>query len=451
MTLGTSTQPLASGDIGEKMHRLASELYPICRSITGDGVRQTLELLKGCISLQVHEVATSTKVFDWAVPKEWNIRDAYIKDASGKRIVDFRESNLHVMGYSVPVKKKLKLRELKEHLFTLPDQPDWIPYRTSYYNENWGFCLHHRQLLELKDEEYEVCIDSSLRDGHLTYGEYYLRGQTDDEVLVSTHVCHPSLCNDNLSGIVVAAHLAQHLQNISRRYSYRFVFVPGMIGPITWLCRNEKILARIKHGFVLTGVGDGGNLTYKRSRKGEAEIDRAVIQVLKQSGADYKVIDFSPWGYDERQYCSPGIDLPVGVLMRSKHGEYPEYHTSADNLDFIKPAALADSLEKCLAVVDVLEHNCRFVNLNPKCEPQLGKRGLYGSIGGQAQVAVSQLALLWVLNLSDGKHSLLDIADRSGLSFAEIKNAAHRLSQTDLLTEAAEDACRFEPRKQAAG
>ncbi len=422
-------------EVGKEMYQLISDLYPLCRSISGNGVRKTLSLIGDEVPLKIHEVPSGTKVFDWTVPKEWNIEDAYIKNSKGERVVDFRKSNLHVMSYSVPVKRKLPLSELKQHLFSLPDHPDWIPYRTSYYEENWGFCLTHKQLLQLKDEEYEVCIDASLTDGYLSYGECFLRGTSEDEVLVSCHICHPSLCNDNLSGIALAVALAQPLQISLRRYSYRFLFIPGTIGSITWLSRNEDRLSRIKHGFVVTCVGDAAASTYKKSRQGDAEIDQVFQHVLRHSGADYKLLDFYPYGYDERQYCSPAFNLPVGCLMRSPHGTFAEYHTSADNLEFVQPAALADSLAKCLSVVDVLEHNRTYLNQNPKCEPQLGKRGLYRAIAGQAETAKTELALLWVLNLSDGSHSLLDIAERSGCEFSVIKHASDLLLTHHLLKE----------------
>jgi aminopeptidase-like protein len=415
------------------MFELIAELFPLCRSITGDGLRTTLNLLKKHIPLDVHEVPSGTPVFDWTVPKEWNIRDAYVKNSKGERIIDFKRSNLHVVSYSTPIRKVVRLEELREHLFTLPDRPDWIPYRTSYYQENWGFCLSHKQFLELPDDEYEVCIDASLEDGHLSYGEYYLPGETPDEVLLSCHVCHPSLCNDNLSGIALVTSLAKHVGSLPRRYSYRFLFIPGTIGSITWLCLHEAQLTHIKHGFVVAGVGDRGNLTYKKSRRGDAEIDRVFSHVLKHSGDDYRIVDFSPYGYDERQFCSPAFNLPIGCVMRTPFGQYPEYHTSADNLSFVYPAALTDSLMKCIAALDILEHNKTYLNQNPKCEPRLGKRGLYRAIGGQTENAVDELAMLWVLNLSDGNYSLLDIAERSGYRFESIKQAAHIISQHDLL------------------
>lgn len=418
---------------GQGMYRLIEELYPICRSITGDGLRTTLRKLRSRIPLELHEVPSGTQVFDWTVPKEWNIRDAYVKNAKGERVIDFQRSNLHVVNYSVPVHQRMRLSELKEHLFTLPAHPDWIPYRTSYYKESWGFCLAQTQLDALKDEEYEVFIDASLENGHLTYGELLLRGKSEEEVLISCHACHPSLCNDNLSGIALATMLAESLQGSPHRYSYRFLFIPGTIGAITWLARNEAKLRNIKHGLVLTGVGDSGKLHYKKSRQGNAEIDRAAALVLMHSGQPYEILEFSPYGYDERQYCSPGINLPVGRLSRTPHGTFPEYHTSADNLSFVHADKLGEAFEACEEIVAVLEANDTFVNLNPKCEPQLGKRGLYRMVGGQADAGLNEMAMLWVLNLADGNHTLLDIAERSGVAFGAIAKAAKILEEHQLL------------------
>jgi aminopeptidase-like protein len=421
--------------MGTQMYHLISNLYPICRSITGDGVRKTLNILQEYIPLEIHEVSTGTQVFDWTVPKEWNIRDAYVKNAQKEKVIDFQKSNLHVLNYSIPIQTKMPLSELKEHLFSMSDRPDWIPYRTSYYSENWGFCLTHRQLERLEDGEYEVYIDSTLEPGHLTYGEYYLPGESEEEILFSCHICHPSLCNDNLSGISVVAFLAKYLSSLSLKYSYRFLFIPGTIGSITWLSLNESKISNIKHGLIAAGLGDSGKLHYKKSRRGDAEIDKAVIHILEHSEQDYQVNDFSPYGYDERQFCSPGFNLPVGSLTRTPFGQYPQYHTSADNLDFVKPDRLANSLEKYLAIVDILENNQTYFNTNPKCEPQLGKRGLYGTFGGTQDKKTKEMATLWVLNLSDGNHSLLDICDRSGLNFSIIRDAANALVEGGLLKE----------------
>lgn len=424
-----------SNDSSQDLFGLMSRLYPLCRSITGDGVRQTLKILQEYIPVEIHEVATGTQVFDWTVPKEWNIRDAYIKNPEGRKIVDFQTCNLHVVSYSAPIKKKVPLEILKAHCFTLPQHPQWVPYRTSYYKEDWGFCLSHQQLQELADGDYEVSIESSLKEGHLTYGECFLPGSTDDEILISVHVCHPSLANDNLSSIAVASSLYQQLSRLSSRYSYRFLFIPGTIGSITWLSQNESRVSRIRNGLVLACVGDAGSITYKRSRRGNAEIDRAAAQVLRDSGAEHKLTDFSPYGYDERQFCSPGFDLAVGCFMRTPHGTFPEYHTSADNLEFLRPESIADSTSKCMGIFQLLEQNKTYMNLNPKCEPQLGRRGLYSSIGGQTDGKIRELAMLWVLNLSDGTHSLLDIAEKSHLDFGLIHDAASNLSSHDLLKE----------------
>ncbi|HXA61303.1 MAG TPA: DUF4910 domain-containing protein [Streptosporangiaceae bacterium] len=416
---------------GAEMHALVERLYPLCRSITGDGVRRTLEIVGESIALEVHEVPTGTEVLDWTIPREWNIRDAYIKDASGRRVVDFAESNLHVVGYSVPVHATMTLDELRGHLHTLPDQSGLIPYRTSYYAQTWGFCLSDDTLNGMDDGPYEVMIDSTLADGSLTYGEYVVPGRSTDEVLVSCHTCHPSLANDNLAGIAVATALAQSLRDPF--YTYRFVFAPGTIGSITWLAHNRDRVDRVKHGIVLACAGDRGALTYKRSRRGDTEIDRVFAHVL--TGRPHTIVDFSPYGYDERQYCSPGFDLAVGCLTRTPYAGYPEYHTSADDPGFVSAEAMTDTLETCRRAVQILERNRRYTNLSPYGEPQLGKRGLYGSLGGRSDTKQLQMAMLWVLNLSDGDHSLLDITERSGLPFDVVADAAQALYDTDLLKE----------------
>ena len=421
--------------LGQSMHALIAELYPICRSITGDGVRETLQRLQRLIPLTVHEVPSGTQVFDWTVPREWNIRDAYVKNSRGERVIDFKKSNLHVLNYSVPVQMRMSLEQLKSHLFTVPDHPDWIPYRTSYYKEAWGFCLSHKQFLELSEDTYEVVIDASLKDGHLTYGELLLPGETADEILISCHVCHPSLANDNLSGVAVASFLARNLSNLPRRFSYRFLFIPGTIGAITWLALNESKAGNIKHGLILAGVGDAGPLSYKKSRRGDTEIDRAAIHALGQLDSKANVFDFSPYGYDERQYCSPGFNLAVGRLSRTPHGTFPEYHTSADNMNFVHPNSLSESYSACQSLFSILERNRTYLNTNPKCEPQLGKRGLYRVIGGSADSGATELAMLWVLNLSDGEHSLLDIAERARIKFDSIYQVAIALQEHGLLTE----------------
>ena len=430
---GLWAQPLDERAAGEAIYAIAAEIYPICRSITGNGVRETLRRLARHCEIDVHEVPTGTQVFDWTVPREWNIRDAYIRNARGEKIVDFSSSNLHVMSYSMPVRGQFSLAELKKHITTLPEQPDLIPYRTSYYAENWGFCMPHRQFEGLPDEAYEAVIDSTLEDGSLTYGEYLHKGESEDEFLLSGHICHPSLANDNCSGLALLARLAKQLHDVKTKYSYRFLFAPGTIGAITWLARNEEKVPRIKHGLILSMVGDGGGPTYKKSRRGDALIDRAVSHVLRHSGLNATILDFSPYGYDERQYCSPAFDMPVGLFQRSKFGSIPQYHTSADNLDFITPYSLGQSYRLIALTLQVIETDAVYFNTLPKCEPQLGKRGLYDAIGGHKDIAARTMAMLWVLNLSDGKQSLLDIAERANLPFALIQSAAELLKQQGLL------------------
>ncbi|MFB7281695.1 DUF4910 domain-containing protein [Streptomyces hydrogenans] len=418
---------------GEEMHALVKRLYPLCRSITGDGVRATLDIVGEYVPLQVHEVPTGTRVLDWTVPQEWNIRDAYVADASGKRVVDFAASSLHVLGYSVPVAATLPLSELRGHLHTLPEHPSWVPYRTSYYTPEWGFCLAQETLDGLPDGEYEVRIDSTLADGHLTYAEHVVPGEVADEVIVSCHVCHPSLANDNLAGVAVAVHLARELAERRPHYTYRFVFAPGTIGAITWLARNAERIDRVKHGLVLACAGDRGRLTYKRSRRGDAEIDRVMRHVLETSGRPHHIKEFTPYGYDERQYCSPGFDLGVGSLSRTPYAGYPEYHTSADNPDFVSPEAMEDTLAVCREAFAVLDRDRRYVNLSPYGEPQLGRRGLYESLGGRSDAKQAQMAMLWVLSLSDGEHGLLDVAERAGLPFDTVADAADALRAAGLI------------------
>jgi len=420
-------------------YTLVKKLFPICRSITGNGVRKSLNILQEHIPLEIHEVPTGTNVFDWKIPKEWNIRDAWIKDPDGNKIIDFKQNNLHVLNYSTPVSKNIPLQELKEHLYTLPEQPDLIPYRTSYYSEKWGFCLSHNQFQQMKEGDYEVFIDSDLSEGSLTYGEFYIKGKSEKEVLISAHICHPSLANDNLSGIAASVSFAKSLLQQELQYSYRFLYIPGTIGSITWLAQNEGKLINIKHGLVLSCVGDSAGFTYKKSRKGNSETDRIVQKVLSEKERSHDVREFIPYGYDERQYCSPGFDLPVGCLMRSHFGEFPEYHTSADNLDFVKPEALQDTVELLKNITEVIEGNRIYINQNPKGEPNLGKRGLYSKTGGMQMTGSRKMAILWVLNLSDGNHSLLDIAERSGLPFHEIRDAANSLLGVGLLKEANKD------------
>ena len=445
-----------SKGIGKDIYELIQDLYPICRSITGNGVRETLNKIKQHIPLNISEVPTGTKVFDWKVPKEWNINDAYIKNSKGEKIVDFKKSNLHVLNYSIPIHKKISLTELKEHIFTLPEHPDWIPYRTSYYEENWGFCITHNQFQNLRDEQYEVCIESSLIQGSLTYGEIFLEGKIKDEVLLSCYVCHPSMCNDNLSGVSLLTYLAREISKVNHNLSYRFLFIPETIGAITWLSKNEKKINNIKHGLVATCVGDSGKMTYKKTRNGNNIIDKIVTNVLTESKEPFEIVDFFPTGSDERQFCSPGFNLPIGSLMRTIYDKFEEYHTSADNLNYVNSKSLENSFEKYLKIIKQLEEikveekesnqkNVKnkiiiksdeeifYNNLNPKCEPQLGKRGLYNMIGAQKNSIQNMLPIFWVLNLSDGTNSISDIVKKSNLEIQDIKNAINILIKNNLL------------------
>lgn len=455
------------------IYELIETLYPICRSITGNGVRATLQILKKYIPIQIHEVPSETPVFDWIVPKEWNINDAYIKNKNGKKIIDFKKSNLHVLNYSIPIKKKIHFNELKKHLHTLPEHPDWIPYLTSYYKENWGFCLSHNDLTKMKEEEYDVLIDSTLEEGSLTYGELFLPGEKNEEILFSCYVCHPSMCNDNLSGIAILTFLAKNLKDMKTKYSYRFLFIPETIGAITWLAQNEDKISNIKGGLIATCLGDSGHSTYKKSKQGNSLIDKVAEQVLIESNEPFEIIDFFPWGSDERQFSSPGFNIPIGSLMRTPyaHENFPQYHTSADNLEFMNFECLRDSFEKYLKIVSILEHGItsnadtqqdtvsvaekleitsnadsqqdtvtlaekldeKYLNLNPKCEPQLGKRGLYQSIGSIKEQELGKIAILWILSLSDGSNSLLDISVRSGIKFDVIRQSAKTLHEKELL------------------
>ena len=435
-TSASNFEGLIAPCVGEAIYDLARHIYPICRSITGPGVRETLQVLRRYLALDIREVATGTRAFDWTIPPEWSVRSAYIRDAAGNTVVDFADNNLHLVSYSRPIRAKLSLAALKSHIHTLPDQPDVIPYRTSYYNDDWGFCMRHRQLAALPDGYYEIVIDSSLVPGTLNYGEYLHRGETDDEFLFSTHICHPSLANDNCSGLALLAVLGERLAHLQTRYSYRFLFVPGTIGAIAWLAANEASVGRIRHGLVLSCLGDDGGPTYKKSRGGDASIDRIMTHVLRHSVGKPKILDFFPYGYDERQYCSPGFNLPVGLLQRSQFGTFSEYHTSEDNLAFIRPENLAASCQIIAAAIEIVERDWTPVNPSPKCEPQLGRHGLYDAIGGRSDGPLTSMAFLWVLNQADGSHTLLDIAERAGLPFSVVANAADLLYEQGLLVEA---------------
>jgi aminopeptidase-like protein len=420
-------------ELGQQIYDLIAALYPIQRSITGEGVRQSLRILQRYIPVEIHEVPSGTEVLDWTIPKEWNIRDAYVKNARGERVIDYKNSCLHVLGYSVPVHGRFSLSELKEHLYTAPKYPGWIPFRYSYYTENWGFCLSQNDFDKLEDGEYEVMIDSTLEDGSLTYGEYYLAGQSSDEVLVCVHIDHPAMCNDNLSGVSVATFLAERLSRVeNRRLSYRFLFIPTTIGSISWLAGNEDKLDRIIGGFTMNCIGDDHDFTWKETRRGNTAIDRAMKCALRETGETFEVKEFIPFGFDERQFGSPGFNLPIGCIYRSHAHHYPENHTSADDLNLMKPDKLAGALALCAKVATILEGDGCYWNTSPKAEPQLGKRGIYRTIGGPIPQQ-NLMHLFWMLNFSDGEHSILDTAERSKFNFADLRAAADILLECGLL------------------
>lgn len=443
-TPGGSQDPASvAGRQQQPMWQLCEALYPIARSLTGAGVRRSLELLAQAIAtdhpaapaVQRHAVASGSQVFDWTIPQEWAVDHARLIGPDGNTILDFEQNNLCLMGYSVPVQAELPLAELQAHLFSMPDRPDWTPYRTSYYAPNWGFCLPDRLRQQLPEGRYTVDIATRLFDGQLDWGEVLIPGETGQEILVSTHVCHPSLANDNLSGIAVAAGLIRSLAGRTNRLGLRFIFVPATIGAVAWLAANPSRLAAIRHTLVLSNLGDAGHFHYKASPDGDAPIDRVFehIAVTEPGLARLEVMPFSPYGYDERQYNSPGIRLRAGSLMRTPFGQYPQYHTSADDLSFISPAALTESLTLCLHAIGALQADRSYRSLSPMGEPQLGKRGLYQPIGGDNERQQRQLAMLWMLNQADGRHSLLDVARRAGLSCQLLAEVAEALQAAALI------------------
>lgn len=419
---------------GEEIYNLIKRLYPICRSITGEGVRESLNIIKEYIPLNIKSLASGTKVFDWTIPKEWSIRQAYIKNSKGEKFCDFSVNNLNVVNYSIPINTKMKLEELKKYIHTIPAKPDWIPYVTSYYKENWGFCMSYNEFIKLQDDDYEVYIDSELIQGELNYGEVYLEGECKEEFLISTYICHPSLCNDNLTGPALITHIIKELIKHKHKYSYRFLFVPETIGAISWLANNEDKVEKIKYGIVATCLGDSGKMMYKRSKRGNTDIDRIVEKVFRDCNSPLEIINFFPWGSDERQFCSPGFNLPVGSLTRSMYSRFPEYHTSGDNLNFVKSEFLQDSFIKYMMVIFYVENNNKYININPKCEPQLGKRGLYRAVNDRTNNFVSdEYLMLTLLSYSDGQTDLLDISNRSGMSFINLYNNAKLLEKAELL------------------
>jgi len=420
-------------NIGTEMYNLMERLFPICRSITGNGVRETLKIISDYIPINIKEVPSGTKVFDWKIPDEWNISDAYVENSDGKKVIDFKDNNLHVVGYSEPFNGKINLEELKNHLYSLPDQPNLIPYVTSYYKRRWGFCVPENQRKHLNKGVYYVKIDSTLELGSLTYADLVIKGRSQKEILFSTYVCHPSLANNELSGPVVATFLAKYLlEKKNNYYTYRFVFAPETIGTITYLSKHiEELKRNVIAGYVLTCIGDGGPFSYLQSRSGDTLIDRVTMHVLKHSEKEYKLYDYLDRGSDERQYCAPGVDLPVGSLMRTKYGEYSEYHTSGDNMDLISSDELNKSLEKLKLCIDIIEKN-RIYRSTVLGEPQLGKRGLYPTISTKTS-ALNVKTMMDILAFCDGDHDLLWIAEKIDKPIMELFPIVETLFQKDLL------------------
>lgn len=415
------------------MYELAKKLYPICRSITGNGVRETLNVLKEiCPTLKVFEVPSGTKVFDWEVPKEWNIKDGWIKNSKGEKIIDFKENNLHIMGYSTPVHKKVTLSELLQNVYTLPEQPEWIPYINSYYKERFGFCMSENLKNSLKEDEYEIFIDSELKQGSLTYGEIIIPGESEKEIFLSTYICHPQMANNELSGPCVTIHLAKWLSERKNKYTYRIVFIPETIGSITYLSKNIEIMKKnIIAGFVLSCVGDNLCYSYLESPYANTLADKVAKNALKYHTPDYITYLYLARGSDERQYCSVGVDLPVCSVMRSKYGEYPEYHTSADDLDFISPDGLNGSFEIYKKMITTLEYNDRFKMICP-CEPQLGKRGLYPTISTKDTQAIVEDMMNFIA-YADGKNDLIDISNIINVETAKLIPIIENLKKTNLI------------------
>lgn len=412
-------------------------LWPLNRSLTGNGNRQTLEILSELVDVNIEEVPSGTQCFDWSVPPEWNVKEAWIKDANGNTVIDFTENNLHLIGYSIPYKGLMPFEALKDNIFTIPEKPDAIPYLTSYYKERWGFCMSHNQFLKLdKTMNYEVHIDSNLDpSGSMTIGEAFIEGASKKEILFSTYICHPSMANNELSGPLVASFVYNELKKRKQlKYSYRFCFVPETIGSIYMLSKRgahykENLLA----GFILTCVGNDGAFTYKKSRRGDALIDRVVLNNLNLSKDESKVIDFFPQGSDERQYCSPGFNLPVGSLMRTMYWNFPEYHTSLDNKGYISFEALEKSVLKYIDIIDAIESNETYINTMPHCEPQLGKRGLYPNFGGKNQNNRFVEIMMWILNYSDGENDLIDISNKSQIPILEMIPVIEKLLENEIL------------------
>lgn len=418
---------------GEQMISLMKRLWPLCRSITGNGVRSTLNIIKEYLpNLDIHEVPTGTQCFDWVIPKEWNIREAYVLNDKNEKVIDFADHNLHIVSYSIPVDAEMELEELEHHLYSIPEQPEVIPYVTSYYKENWGFCIQHSKREKLNKGRYRVYIDSSLKTGSLTYAELLIPGKVKEEIFFSTYICHPSMANNELSGPCLAAQLAQHLSGLDSYFSYRFIFIPETIGAICYLSRNlEELQRKVKAGFVLTCVGDEKAWSFMPSISGNTYSDVISKHVLKALKIEFDEYSFLHRGSDERQYCSPGIDLPVCSIMRSKYMTYPEYHTSHDDFKLVTAKGLSDSFELYCKIIEAIEADCLPCYV-VKGEPKMSDRGLRPTIGikGSALVTMDMMNLLMY---SNGKRTLFEIAEILNKPIWELKNTADILAEAGLL------------------
>ena len=419
-----------------KIYKLKEQLFPICRSITGNGLRESLKIISKEIPLNILEIPTGTKAFDWEVPKEWNIKDAYVKDLKGNKIIDFKKSNLHILGYSTPFQGIISHEELMEHIYTLPEIPEAIPYLTSYYKERWGFCLEHQRLKELNQDKYEIFIDSELKNGSMSIGEGFIKGKIDKEVLLSTYLCHPSMGNNELSGPIVQTLLYNWLleRKDKLKYSYRFLYLPETIGSITYLSLfGENLKKNVVAGYVINCIGDRGKFTYKKSRQGNSLADKAALNILNNLNEDFNLYEWFPAGSDERQYCSLGFNLPIGSLMRSMYGTYKEYHTSLDNLDFIPLEELYKSFEIYKKILMNIEINEKLEAVHKNCEPKLDKRGLYPTLGSQKETTDSIKKRMYLWAFSDGYNDLIDIANKLKCNAYEMKNEKDELIDKKLI------------------
>ena len=424
-------------NIGKQIYGLCEILWPITRSITGEGVRETLSVIKKILlDLKVHEVATGTKCFDWTIPKEWNIKDAYVIDPDGHKIIDLKQNNLHVVSYSKPVNTTMSLAELQKHLHSLPSQPDAIPYVTSYYEERWGFCLADSQRKRLKDGQYQVCIDSELKDGSLTYGEILIPGRSPKEIFISTYVCHPSMANNELSGPTVTTYLTKWIQSLGDNYySYRVIFIPETIGSICYISKNlEHMKEHIHAGYNVSCVGDNNAYSFLPSRQERTLSDQVALHVLKHTHPDFVRYSYLDRGSDERQYCSPGVDLPIASVMRTKYAQYKEYHTSLDNLDFISPEGLFGAYEVLTKCIECIENN-KVYRASVLCEPQMGKRNLRPTLGGSTHKSLDVKLMSDILVYSDGHHDLLSLANKLDKPMWHLLDSVQILLKEGLVSE----------------